>query len=55
MGRELMDWREDGEKGARSPCCGRAAGLRSRGARRSSSGFDCEPWRRAMLIRPNGV
>ena len=46
MGRELMDWREDGEKGARSPCCGRAAGLRSRGARRRNSGFDCEPWRK---------
>lgn len=44
----VMDEREDGEKGARSSCLGRAAGLRSRGARRSSSGFDCEPWRRAI-------
>lgn len=33
-------------KGARSPCCGRAAGLRSRGARRRISGFDCEAWRK---------
>lgn len=44
----VMDEREDGEKGARSSCLRRAAGLRSRGARRNCSGFDCEPWRRAI-------
>lgn len=38
--------REDGRERSEVSCLGRAAGLRSRGARRSSSGFDCEPWRK---------